>query len=187
MYPGTYQPLQPLALLVADLLQRPWSDHFVTSRGIIDEVFERYSVDHGIVNQVDPVRRDLPAAHKGAWTVLARARRKALELSGEDPHILLPAMDTDLEHCLCGQQIAIDQSRNSGLSSNMSEHNASTNGVVVSDPGPSAPSSSIVTNGMPVDHLQTTAIVMDTDFTGTEGFDWNGSHTMLGAGSGFMM
>lgn len=96
-------------------------------------------------------------------------------------------MDADPEHCLCGQQIAIDQSQNSRFSSNLSEHNASSNGIVVEDAGPSAPQHSIVTNGMSFDHLQTAAIGMDTDFTATEAFDWNESDTMLGAGSGFMM
>ena len=106
MYPGTYQPLQPVSLLLADLLQHPHSDDAPLSRGLIDAIFELYRVDEGIVSQNDPPRRQLSPSGREAWAMLVRTRRKALELVGMDHHVLIPSTVISSRFCICGQKIA---------------------------------------------------------------------------------
>ncbi|KIX95318.1 uncharacterized protein Z520_08835 [Fonsecaea multimorphosa CBS 102226] len=110
MYPGTYQPLQAVSLLLADLLQHPYSDDAALSRGLIDAIFELYQVDEGIVSQSDPPRRQLSPSGRDAWTMLVRTRRKALELVGMDFHVLFPSNAVLSNRCICGEKIsAADQ------------------------------------------------------------------------------
>ena len=106
MYPGTYQPLQAVSLLLADLLQRPHSDEAGLSRGLIDATFEMYQVGEGIVSQNDPPRRQLSSSGKYAWSILVRTRKKALDLIGQDHHVLLPSHMASSDFCICGQKIA---------------------------------------------------------------------------------
>ena len=47
MYPGTFQSLQPLAALLADLLGHPQSSRAEQSRGLVDVVFKIYQVVNG--------------------------------------------------------------------------------------------------------------------------------------------
>ena len=106
MYPGTYQPLQAVSLLLADLLQRPHSDEAGLSRGLIDATFEMYQVGEGIVSQSDPPRRQLSSSGKYAWSILVRTRKKALDLISQDHHVLLPSHMASSDFCICGQRIA---------------------------------------------------------------------------------
>ncbi|OAP61017.1 hypothetical protein AYL99_06021 [Fonsecaea erecta] len=106
MYPGTYQPLQAVSLLLADLLQHPYSDDAALSRGLIDAIFELYQVDEGIVSQSDPPRRQLSPSGRDAWTMLVRTRRKALELVGMDYHVLFPSNAVLSSRCICGEKIS---------------------------------------------------------------------------------
>ena len=106
MYPGTYQPLQAVALLLADLLQRPWSDEASLSRGLVDAIFDMYHVDEGMLSRSDPPKRNLSSSGKEAWSMLARTRKKALEHIGQDSHVLLPHPLAKSEFCLCGERIA---------------------------------------------------------------------------------
>lgn len=108
MYPGTYQPLQAVATLLADLLQHPYSDHAPLSRGLIDAIFELYQVGEGIVSREEPSPRQLSPAGKDAWTMLLRARTKALELIGADHHVLYPSPTITSSSCICGDQIVND-------------------------------------------------------------------------------
>lgn len=105
MYPGTYQPLQAVSLLLADLLQHPYSDNAALSRGLIDAIFELYQVDEGIVSQNDPPRRQLSPSGREAWTMLVRTRRKALEQVGMDHHVLFPSAVVSSSTCICGERI----------------------------------------------------------------------------------
>lgn len=117
MYPGTYQPLQAVSLLIADLLKRPHSNEAESSRGFIDRVFEMYSIDHGIVGQTGSfMKRSLSTEGRSTWRILARARRKALDMVGEDAHILIPnpVTTTTLDHCVCGARIASSSHSSSG-------------------------------------------------------------------------
>ncbi|KIW31647.1 hypothetical protein, variant 1 [Cladophialophora immunda] len=107
MYPGTYQPLQAVSLLLADLLQHPYSDDAALSRGLIDAIFELYQVDEGIVSQSDPPRRQLSPSGRDAWTMLVRTRRKALEQVGMDYHVLFPSNAVLSSRCICGEKISV--------------------------------------------------------------------------------
>lgn len=106
MYPGTYQPFQALALLLADLLQNPHSDEASLSRGIVDAVFYLYRVDDGSVSQIDPPKRQLSSSGRSAWSMLARTRKKALDVIGDDHHVLLPSEVISADNCVCGEKIA---------------------------------------------------------------------------------
>jgi hypothetical protein len=105
MYPGIYQPLQAMSLLLADLLQRPYSDEASLSRGLIDACFGTYQVDEGVVSQSDSPRRQLSSLGKDAWSMLVRTRKKALDLIGQDHHVLLPSHMASSDFCMCGQRI----------------------------------------------------------------------------------
>jgi hypothetical protein len=109
MYPGTYQPLQAVSLLLADLLRHPHSDDADLSRGLIDAIFELYQVDEGIVSQNDPPRRQLSPSGRDAWTMLMRTRQKALQQVGMDHHVLFPSnLVTGSSRCICGEKISVD-------------------------------------------------------------------------------
>ncbi|RFU34147.1 hypothetical protein B7463_g2233, partial [Scytalidium lignicola] len=109
MYPGTYQPFQALALLLADLLQYPYSDEASLSRGIVDAVFYLYRVDEGVVSQIDPPRRQLSSTGRSAWSMLSRTRKRVLEMIGDDHHVLLPSPLIAADNCVCGERIARKQ------------------------------------------------------------------------------
>lgn len=106
MYPGTYQPFQALSLVLADLLHNPHSDEASLSRGFVDATFYLYRIDEGIVSQIDPPRRQLSVSGRSAWSMLARTRKKALEIIGEDHHVLLPSHMISADNCVCGERIA---------------------------------------------------------------------------------
>lgn len=109
MYPGTYQPLQAVSLLLADLLQQPHSDDAELSRGLIDAIFELYQVDEGIVSQNDPPRRQLSPSGRDAWTMLARTRQRALQQIGIDHHVLFPSNGVIASNrCICGEKISVE-------------------------------------------------------------------------------
>ena len=104
MYPGTYQPLQAVSLLLADLLRHPHSDDASLSRGLIDAVFELYQVDEGIVSENDPPKRQLSPSGRDAWTMLVRTRQRALQLVGMDHHVLFPSNLVASSRCICGEK-----------------------------------------------------------------------------------
>lgn len=115
MYPGAYQPLQQLSLLLADLLDHAYSEEAATSRGLVDAMFAFYQVDEGIVRYYQEgsddtyqahfmagpsaapsflrrpyQKRNLSPAGRNAWMMLVNARRRALTQIGQDPHVLWP-------------------------------------------------------------------------------------------------
>ncbi|ETI21830.1 hypothetical protein G647_05899 [Cladophialophora carrionii CBS 160.54] len=108
MYPGTYQPLQAVSLLLADLLQHPHSDDATLSRGLIDAIFELYQVDEGVVSQHDPPRRQLSPSGRDAWTMLVRTRQRALQQVGMDHHVLFPSSVVASKRCICGEKVSVD-------------------------------------------------------------------------------
>ena len=108
MYPGTYQPLQAVSLLLADLLQHPHSDQAEFSRGLIDGIFELYQVDEGIVSQNDPPKRQLSPFGRDAWTMLVRTRQRTLQQIGMDHHVLFPSrLFYSTNTCICGERISV--------------------------------------------------------------------------------
>jgi hypothetical protein len=106
MYPGTYQPLQAMSLLLADLLNYPHSDEAPTSQGLVDAIFDLYQVDHGMMTGTDPPRRKLSPSGREAWSMLGRLRSKALEQMDQDPHVVLPSFIASSHLCVCGERIA---------------------------------------------------------------------------------
>ena len=113
MYPGTYQPLQALSLLLADLLQHPYSDNAALSHGIVDLAFELYQVDGGIISQYDPPQRRLSPSGRDAWALLVRTRRKALEQVGMDHHVVTPSNVVSSNACVCGAAISSENQQRS--------------------------------------------------------------------------
>lgn len=107
MYPGTYQPLQAVSLLLADLLQHPHSDDANLSRGLIDAIFDLYHVDEGIVSQHEPPKRLLSPSGRDAWTMLVRTRQRALQQVGMDHHVLFPSKVITSNRCICGEKISV--------------------------------------------------------------------------------
>ncbi|EXJ59211.1 hypothetical protein A1O7_06643 [Cladophialophora yegresii CBS 114405] len=108
MYPGTYQPLQAVSLLLADLLQHPHSDDATLSRGLIDAIFELYQVDEGIVSEHHPPKRQLSPSGREAWTMLVRTRQRTLQQVGMDHHVLFPSSIVTSNRCICGEKISVD-------------------------------------------------------------------------------
>ena len=106
MYPGIYQPLQAVSLVLADLLRQPHSDNASMSQGLIDTIFELYQVDEGIVTKRDPPSRRLSPSGRDAWMMLVSTRRKALEQIGADHHVLMPSAVVSSNSCICGERIS---------------------------------------------------------------------------------
>jgi hypothetical protein len=109
MYPGTYQPLQAVSLLLADLLRYPHSDEASLSRGLVDAVFDQYQVDEGLVSHSNSPERRLSPLGRDAWTMLAQTRKKVLEQLGEDHHVLIPTRSPYSDVCICGERFAENQ------------------------------------------------------------------------------
>ncbi|KIV88836.1 hypothetical protein PV10_08474 [Exophiala mesophila] len=105
MYPGTYQPLQSMSLLLADLLSSPHSDEASTSQGLVDAIFELYQIDQGVMGTVDAPRRKLSPSGQQAWSMLGRVRRKALEQMDQDPHVAFPSSLASSNTCICGESL----------------------------------------------------------------------------------
>jgi hypothetical protein len=168
IYPGTYQPLQAMSLLLADLLNYPHSDEASTSQGLVDAIFELYQVDHGMLTDSDPPRRKLSPSGREAWSMLSRLRSKALKQMDQDPHVVLPSFVASSHVCLCGERIA-----NESLLSNSPE------------PAEAPQWETELHTGMPAHYGQQTH-VMDTESSHT-GFDWDEWDAYLGSASGTMV
>lgn len=131
MYPGTYQPLQPLSLILADLIEKPESEEVDTSIGLVDAMFALYQVGEGVTNpgtlpgpsssrtRSNVRRRNLSPAGQEAWSFLVSARRKALLQLGQDPHVLLPVSvdwtTFSQQACVCGGIMAPQSNTTSAL------------------------------------------------------------------------
>ncbi|KAF2096748.1 hypothetical protein NA57DRAFT_78343 [Rhizodiscina lignyota] len=90
IYPGNYQPLQAVSVLLADLAENPKSNEASTSRYLIDSVFSLLEHEGGVVAEHDGHLhpRGLPKAGKAAWKMLWQLRRRALRRMGVDPSVL---------------------------------------------------------------------------------------------------
>lgn len=106
MYPGTYQPLQAMSLLLTDLLSYPHSDEAPVSQGLVDAIFDLYQVDHGMITSTDPPQRTLSPSGREAWSMLWCIRSKALKQMDQDPHVVLPSSTASSHTCICGERIA---------------------------------------------------------------------------------
>ena len=106
MYPGIYQPLQPLAVLLADLLEHPNGTRAEQSRGLVDAVFKLYQVEEGVLNPNNSSRRELSPLGSTSWSILGRARKRALEKVGQDHHTMIPSNNASSDYCICGERIS---------------------------------------------------------------------------------
>lgn len=171
MYPGTYQPLQAVSLLLADLLQYPHSDDASLSRGLIDAVFDLYHVDEGIVSEDDPPKRHLSPSGKDAWMMLARTRRKALEQIGVDHHVLHPSSLVSSDFCVCGEKIALAESNEHGSQ----QHWSRDQSLGVQQ----------ITGANPYDVVEEQAALSSGILTQMD-FDWRAWDNALGPTEGFL-
>ncbi|KAH8797355.1 fungal-specific transcription factor domain-containing protein [Xylogone sp. PMI_703] len=96
LYPGTYQPLQAMAILLSDLLRNPQSEEAQHSRTLVERLFSMVGSDGvGWYKDLDS-RRNLSTAGKEVWKMLRRLRRQAWKKAGLDPDIVW--IDNNLEH-----------------------------------------------------------------------------------------
>lgn len=90
LYPGTYQPLQATAILLADLIQCPDSSEASNSRILVDKIFSLRGPDGGVVPEENgrPAQRKLSSTGIEAWTMLRNLRRHAWRKAGRDPRVI---------------------------------------------------------------------------------------------------
>jgi hypothetical protein len=90
IYPGNYQPLQAVALLLTDILDKPTSNEASASHYLIDRVFSLLGEEDGVVAEQNGhlQQRKLSISGKKAWAMLWHLRRRALQSMGADPSIL---------------------------------------------------------------------------------------------------
>lgn len=178
MYPGTYQPLQALALLLADLLENPHSDESATSRGLIDTIFELYEVDRGMISQNDAPQRQLSPWGREAWSMLGRTRKVALEQMGQDSHVLMPLTRSPSGVCICGEIIL--------RGSQQPPEASTTEEIRTHDDADSLPSMVLDTRPAGTDGHSLTTPGGETDPV-RSGFDWDEWDAFLGDSAGLML
>ncbi|KAL9609995.1 MAG: hypothetical protein Q9167_005268 [Letrouitia subvulpina] len=177
MYPGTYQPLQAVALLLADLLQRPWSDEAQLSRGLVDAVFEIYHVDQGMVCRNEPPKRNLSPSGKEAWSMLARTRKRALERIGQDSHVFFPQRLATSEFCICGERVS---------GQNSPRDNSDAESRTQSPRGPWRDEFATTLNSDTLGEEEQRSTASQDDLIGTNNFDWLEWDSSVGPSMGLM-
>lgn len=90
MYPGNYQPLQAMAVVLTDLVDNPTSNEAFRSRQLVDSIFSLLGDSGGVVAEHDGhlIERKLPASGKECWTMLWALRRRAWRSMGVDPSVI---------------------------------------------------------------------------------------------------
>ncbi|KAK5994272.1 Transcription factor yanR-like protein [Cladobotryum mycophilum] len=127
LYPGVYQPLHAVVVLLSDLLRVPKSPEAEQSICLVDKLFTLITPTSGIVSEESGVlaERDLSDGGKEAWSLLRRLRKKTWETLGRDPDTFWPAA-MNSAHCM-----AKSLSPN-GLSGITQPQTSTTHGVVTS-------------------------------------------------------
>lgn len=88
LYPGSYQPLQATAILLADLLKSPYSAEAQHSRTLVEKLFSLVGPEGvGRYKEKDS-KRNLSNAGKEVWEMLRRLRRQAWIKAGIDPDMV---------------------------------------------------------------------------------------------------
>jgi hypothetical protein len=88
VYPGNYQPLQAVAVLLADLADDSVSPEASISRVLIDRVFSLLGpAGSGVVahHYGRPLQRRLSTSSQEVWTMLRRLRRRVWKEMKIDP------------------------------------------------------------------------------------------------------
>lgn len=109
MYPGTYQPLEMVSLLLADLLSFPQSEEAATSAGLVDAIFQLYQSSRVVTEASNPLRGKLSPSRREVWSSLVHMRKKALERMDQDPCALRPCSMASSHRCICGARIGHEQ------------------------------------------------------------------------------
>lgn len=93
LYPGAYQPLQPVAVLLIDLLSNPQSDESPKSRALLEKAFSMLGPGgHRMTNGSLPAnwseQRHASRGAKQAWMRLEKLRSKVWQKLGLDHNVL---------------------------------------------------------------------------------------------------
>jgi hypothetical protein len=93
LYPGAYQPLQPVAVLLVDLLKEPQSLESQESRVLLEKIFSLLGPGGRINNSNSsmakwPDQRYASKGAKQAWERLEKMRSKAWQKLGLDSSVL---------------------------------------------------------------------------------------------------
>ena len=93
LYPGAYQPLQPVAVLLIDLLNNPTSEESMKSRALLEETFSMLGPEGRFTNgalsvNCWPDQRYASAGAKQAWMRLEKLRSKVWQKLGLDHNVL---------------------------------------------------------------------------------------------------
>lgn len=93
LYPGAYQPLQPVAVLLTDLLNNPLSLEASKSRILLEKTFSLLGPEGRVTNgtlsvSCWPDQRYASAGAKQAWMRLEKLRSKVWQKLGLDHRVL---------------------------------------------------------------------------------------------------
>ncbi|KZF22418.1 hypothetical protein L228DRAFT_201510, partial [Xylona heveae TC161] len=93
LYPGAYQPLQPVAVLLIDLFHNPHSTEAQKSRRLLERTFSLLGPEGRITNGTShvacwPEQRHASAGAKQAWMRLERLRSRVWQKLGLDSSVL---------------------------------------------------------------------------------------------------
>ena len=93
LYPGAYQPLQPVAVLLIDLLNNPTSEESTKSQALLQQTFSMLGPEGRITNGVLSMNcwsdhRYASAGSKQAWMRLEKLRSKVWQKLGLDHNVL---------------------------------------------------------------------------------------------------
>ena len=92
LYPGAYQPLQPVAVLLIDLLKNPKSVEAAMSRSLLEKTFSLLGPEGRITNgalsvNCWPDQRYASAGARQAWMRLEKLRSKVWQKLGLDHNV----------------------------------------------------------------------------------------------------
>jgi hypothetical protein len=93
LYPGAYQPLQPVAVLLIDLLRNPQSKESAKSRALVERTFSLLGPNGRVTNtslsmSCWPDQRHVSTGAKQAWMRLEKLRLKVWQKLGLDHNVL---------------------------------------------------------------------------------------------------
>ena len=91
LYPGAYQPLQPAAVLLIDLMKEPQSEEAAQSRILLETIFSLLGPEGrvaGIVQGRGMSQRHASSGAKQAWSRLENLRKKVWKKLGLDSSVM---------------------------------------------------------------------------------------------------